>query len=341
MSRPQSTRITLARRPDGMPLDDDFSIETAEVPELKEGQVLVKALWLSLDPYMRGRMNDAKSYAPPIEIGAVIVGESAGVVVESRHDGYAVGEHVCCPGGWQDHAIIDGDEPMLYKVDASALPLSAYLGVAGMPGRTAYYGLLEKGRPQSGETLVVSAASGAVGSVVGQIGKLKGCRVVGVAGGPDKCRYVTDELGFDACVDYKAGNLEADLAAACPDGIDVYFENVGGDVARAVAPLLNEGARVPVCGYISNYNDSRSNRTETPFDIFGALTPPPEHGFFLVYDSSMTPMEMTDALSVWIKQGSLKYKESIVDGLENAPEAFRGLLSGKNFGKQLIKVASE
>jgi len=248
---------------------------------------------------------------------------------------------VCCPGGWQDHAIIEGYEPMLYKVDASALPLSAYLGVAGMPGRTAYYGLLEKGRPQAGETLVVSAASGAVGSVVGQIGKLKGCRVVGVAGGPDKCKYVIDELGFDACVDYKAGNLEADLAAACPDGIDVYFENVGGDVARAVASLLNEGARVPVCGYISNYNDSRSNRTETPFDIFGALTPPPEHGFFLVYDSSMTPMEMTDALSVWIKQGSLKYKESIVEGLDNAPEAFRGLLSGKNFGKQLIKVASE
>jgi len=311
------------------------------VPELQDGQVLVKALWLSLDPYMRGRMNDAKSYAPPIEIGAVIVGESAGVVVESRHSGYAVGDHVCCPGGWQDHAIIEGDEPMLYKVDASALPLSAYLGVAGMPGRTAYYGLLEKGRPQAGETLVVSAASGAVGSVVGQIGKLKGCRVVGVAGGPDKCDYVVNELGFDACVDYKAGNLEADLAAACPEGIDVYFENVGGDVARAVATLLNAGARVPVCGYISNYNDSRTNRTETPFDIFGALDPAPEHGFFLVYDSSMSPMEMTEALSVWIKQGSLKYKESVVEGLENAPEAFRGLLSGKNFGKQLIKVASE
>lgn len=334
-----ANRITLASRPVGMPLDSDFNYESYETPALEDGQVLVKALWLSLDPYMRGRMNDAKSYAPPIEIGAVIVGEFAGVVVESKHNNFKVGEHVCCQGGWQDHAIIDGDEPRLYKVDPSIVPLQAYLGVAGMPGRTAYYGLLERGRPQAGETVVVSAASGAVGSVVGQMAKMQGCRAVGVAGGKEKCDYVVNELGFDACVDYKGGNLEADLAAACPNGIDIYFENVGGDTARAVAKNLNAGARIPICGYISNYNDSKDNNSETPFDIFGKLDPTPEHGFFLVHDSKKTPMEMTHELAAWINEGQLKYKEYIVEGLENAPEAFRGLLSGKNFGKQLIKIA--
>ncbi|MEH6912348.1 MAG: NADP-dependent oxidoreductase [Oceanicoccus sp.] len=331
-------RYTLASRPTGMPLDENFDYETIEIPPISDGQVLVKAQWLSLDPYMRGRMSAAKSYAPPIEIGAVIVGEFAGVIVESKHPNFKVGEHICCQGGWQDHAVVDGNEPSLQKVDASVLPLSAYLGVAGMPGRTAYFGLLEKGRPQAGETVVVSAASGAVGSVVGQIAKMKGCRVVGVAGGKEKCHYVINELGFDACVDYKAGNLDADLATACPDGIDVYFENVGGDTARAVAKLLNSGARIPVCGYISNYNDSRENRTETPFHIFGALNPVPEHGFFLVHESEKTPAEMTGELASWINEGKLKYRESVVDGLQNAPEAFRGLLTGKNFGKQLIKI---
>jgi NADPH-dependent curcumin reductase CurA len=341
MSDPQNTRILLARRPRGEPTDTDFEIESQPIPPLADGEILIKILWLSLDPYMRGRMSDRKSYAPPTELGQPIVGEAAGVVAESRSDRWNEGDHVCARSGWQSYYVTQGDDPSVYEVDAKASPLSSYLGVLGMPGRTAYFGLLRIGKPQAGETVVVSAAAGAVGSVVGQIAKIRGCRAVGVAGGAGKCRHVVDELGFDACVDYRAGNLEADLAAACPDGIDVYFENVGGAVTRAVAALLNAGARVPICGFVSAYNAEDMTKEETPFDVLGALANPPEHRFFLVFDFFEEYDEANAQLAEWLEQGKLKYRESVVDGIENAPAAFRGLLRGKNFGKQLIAVAKE
>ena len=341
MSDSRNTRILLARRPSGEPTDADFEIESQPIPPLADGEILIKILWLSLDPYMRGRMSDRKSYAPPTELGQPIVGEAAGVVAKSRSDRWNEGDHVCARSGWQSYFVAKGDDPSVYGVDAKASPLSTYLGVLGMPGRTAYFGLLRIGKPRVGETVVVSAAAGAVGSAVGQIAKIRGCRAVGVAGGEAKCRHVVDEFGFDACVDYKAGNLDADLAAACPDGIDVYFENVGGAVARAVAPLLNEGARVPICGFISAYNAEDMAKEETPFDVLGALANPPEHRFFLVFDFFENFDEANAQLAEWLEQGKLKYRESVAEGIENAAAAFRGLLRGTNFGKQLVAVAKE
>ena len=224
------------------------------------------------------------------------------------------------------------------KIDLANGTLSAHLGVVGMPGRTAYFGLLEVGKPQAGETLVVAAASGAVGSAVGQIAKILGLRAVGIAGGQEKCAYVRDELGFDDCVDYKADDFNARIVAACPDGIDIYFENVGGAVTKAVAPLLNDGARVPICGYISNYNDEDITKAETPFHILKNLDPVPEHRFFVVFEWQDRYQEATEQLGAWVNEGRLKYRESIGEGLANAPALFRGMLKGKNFGKQLVKI---
>ena len=334
-----NTRIVLARRPEGEPADDCFRVETAELPELQDGQILIKVNWLSLDPYMRPRMNDMKSYAKPLQIGDVMTGESTGVVLESKSDKYRPGDHVAAHLGWQSHIVADADNPAVMPVDLANGTLSAHLGVVGMPGRTAYFGLQEVGKPQAGETLVVAAASGAVGSVVGQMAKILGLCAVGVAGGPEKCRFVTEELGFDACIDYKAPDFADKLAAACPDGIDVYFENVGGDVTKAVAGLLNPGARVPICGYISNYNDADLEQAETPFHILKRLDVVPEHRFFLVTEWHERWLEATRQLSQWIGEGKLKYRESVGEGLENAPEYFRGMLKGRNFGKQLVKVA--
>src|SRR5690606_2736237 len=232
------------------------------------GEVLIKTLWLSLDPYMRLRMNDSKVYMAPVGIGEVMVGESVGRVVECGCSNYSEDDLVTCYSGWQEYCVVPGDAPMIYKIVLRGVPLQAYLGVAGMPGRTGYCGLTYVCKPQAGETVVVSAASGPVGTVVGQTAKQLGCRVVGIAGGEEKCRFVVEELGFDACVDYKAGNLEGDLAAACPNGIDVYFENVGGEVTRAVAKLLNKGSRVPICGYVSAYNAEDASKVETPFHVF-------------------------------------------------------------------------
>jgi hypothetical protein len=336
-----NTRVIFAKRPLGEPDDDCFRIEQVEVPELGDGQILIKVCWLSLDPYMRGRMNDVKSYADPMQVGDVMIGESAGIVIKSNSDKFAVGDRVTAHRGWQSHIVADEDDQRLMKVDLNNGSLSAHLGVVGMPGRTAYFGLTEVGKPKAGETLVVAAASGAVGSVVGQIARIKGLRVVGIAGGPKKCRYVKEELHFDACIDYKAGNLKEELAAACPDGIDIYFENVGGEVTKAVAPLLNEGARVPICGYISNYNDEDISKAETPFDILKTADPVPEHRFFVVTEWMDRWVEATRLLGGWVGEGRIKFKESIGEGLENAPEYFRGMLKGKNFGKQLIKVADE
>ncbi|MYC58820.1 MAG: NADP-dependent oxidoreductase [Gammaproteobacteria bacterium] len=334
-----NTRIVLARRPEGEPTDDCFRFETTELPELEENQILIKVCWLSLDPYMRPRMNDMKSYAKPLQIGDVMTGESTGVVLESKSDKYRPGDHVAAHLGWQSHIIADADNPAVMPVDLANGTLSAHLGVVGMPGRTAYFGLREVGKPKAGETLVVAAASGAVGSVVGQMAKILGLRAVGVAGGPEKCRYVTEELGFDACIDYKADGFAEKLATACPDGIDVYFENVGGEVTKAVAGLLNPGARVPICGYISNYNDADLEQSETPFHILKRLDSVPEHRFFLVTEWHERWLEATRQLGQWIGEGKLKYRESVGEGLENAPEYFRGMLKGRNFGKQLVKVA--
>ena len=337
----QNTKIVMARRPVGEPDDSCFSAVHEDVPELEEGQILIKVIWLSLDPYMRGRMNDVKSYAKPLQPGDVMPGESAGVVLQSRSARYAVGDHVTIHQGWQSMIVADDADPRLMKVDLANGTLSAHLGVVGMPGRTAYFGLQELGRPQAGETLVVAAASGAVGSVVGQMAKLLGLRVVGIAGGADKCRYVKEELGFDECLDNREGNLASALAAACPQGIDIYFENVGGDVTRAVGPLLNKGARVPICGYVSNYNDDDISKSALPFQILKELPEVPEHRFFLVSEWFERWPEATRQLGQWVKEGRIKYRESVGEGLEKAPEYFRGLLRGRNFGKQLVKVADE
>lgn len=330
--------VVLAARPVGEPKQSDFQIEESAVPGLESGQILIKTVWLSLDPYMRPMMNDAKSYANPVPIDGVIVGESVGEVVESRSDKFNVGDHVTVYSGWQEYFVADENMPMLYKIRPVGVPLQAYLGAAGMTGRTAYFGLLNVGKPVAGETVVVSAASGAVGGIVGQIAKKQGCHVVGVAGGKGKCDYVIEQLGFDACVDYKAGALADHLADACPEGIDVYFENVGGDVALAVAKLLNKGARVPICGFISAYNDVDISQALTPQKIFGGLEPQPEHRFFLQNEWQDQHQEVTDKLCGWINAGELIYQETVAEGLDNAVEAFQGMLKGKNFGKQLVQV---
>jgi NADPH-dependent curcumin reductase CurA len=330
----------LAKRPVGEPTEDCFSLEEVPAPELGTGELLIETHYLSLDPYIRGRMRDAKSYADPLQIGEVITGESVGLVVESRSERFAVGDAVAVHNGWQSLHVVSDENPSLMLVDPALAPMPAWLGVVGMPGRTAYFGLQRVGKPKAGETLVVSAASGAVGSVVGQLGKILGLRVVGVAGGPEKCTYCTDELGFDACIDYKQPGLDDALRAACPDGVDIYFENVGGAVTRAVAPLLRDGARVPICGFVSLYNSEEDlAAVETPFTVFAALSPPPEHRFFLVGEWHAEWREASDELSGWIRDGRLKYRETIAEGIAAAPAAFRGLLTGKNFGKQLVRVA--
>lgn len=334
-------RVLFAKRPLGEPDDDCFRIDEVATPDLGSNEILIKTCWLSLDPYMRGRMNDMKSYTEPMQIGDVMTGESTGIVEESNSDKWQVGDRVAAHMGWQTYIVAKDDDARLMKVDLDNGTLSAHLGVVGMPGRTAYFGLTEVGKPKVGETLVVAAASGAVGSAVGQIAKILGLRSIGIAGGSEKCRYVKEELQFDDCLDYKSGNFAEKLGLACPDGVDIYFENVGGEVTKTVAPLLNQGARVPICGYISNYNDEDITKAETPFHILKQLKTVPEHRFFVVYEWQDRYEEATRQLGQWIKDGLLKYRESIGEGLENAPELFRGLLKGKNFGKQLVKVAEE
>ena len=334
-------RVLFAKRPFGEPDDDCFKMDEVEIPVLGPNEILIKTCWLALDPYMRGRMNDMKSYTEPMQIGDVMTGESTGIVEQSNSDKWQVGDRVAAHMGWQTYIVAKGDDARLMHVDLDNGSLSAHLGVVGMPGRTAYFGLTEVGKPKAGETLVVAAASGAVGSAVGQIAKILGLRAIGIAGGSEKCRYVKEELQFDDCLDYKSGNLDDKLSVVCPDGIDIYFENVGGDVTKALAPQLKQGARVPICGYISNYNDEDITKAETPFHILKQLEHVPEHRFFVVYEWQDRYDEATRQLGEWIKDGHLKYRESVGEGLENAPELFRGLLRGKNFGKQLVKIAEE
>ena len=340
MTNRTNQKWVLAKRPKGEPTEDCFRLEEEPVGELAEGEILVGIKYLSLDPYMRGRMREGKSYAEPIQVGEIITGECAGVVIESKSPRWQEGDTLTVHEGWQSLARVDGEAASLLPANTHLAPLSAWLGPVGMPGRTAYFGLQRVGKPKPGETLVVSAASGAVGSVVGQIGRLKGLRVVGVAGGAEKCAYCVEELGFDACIDYKAGSLEEELSAACPDGVDIYFENVGGAITRAVAGLLNDGARVPICGFVSLYNSEEDiTQVETPFTVLAGLETPPEHRFFLVREWFDEWLEASAELAGWIQSGELKYRETVAEGLDQAPAAFRGLLNGQNFGKQLVRVA--
>jgi NADPH-dependent curcumin reductase CurA len=334
-------RIILNSRPVGTPTAENFRLEEIVVPVPSAGQVLLRTLYLSLDPYMRGRMSDAPSYAAPVAIGAVMVGGTISRVEATRHPDYQPGDVVLGYSGWQDYAISDGTG--LTKLDTRMTHPSLALGVLGMPGFTAYMGLLDIGQPKAGETVVVAAASGAVGSVVGQVAKLKGCRAVGIAGGGDKCRFVVNELGFDACIDRRSADLSRQVAVACPKGIDVYFESVGGTVFDAVLPLLNVSARVPLCGLIAHYNDT--GLPQGP-DRLGLLTRTlltkriKMQGFIIFDDYGHRYGEFYQQMSAWLAEGRIKYREDIVDGLENAPEAFIGLLEGKNFGKLVVRIAS-
>lgn len=332
--------IVLRQRPRGAPDADTFRLSEGPVPVPQEGQVLLRTLMLSLDPYMRGRISDAESYAEPVALGAVMVGSTVARVEASRHPDFRPGQLVLGYSGWQDYALSDGRG--LNKLGDDVQLASRALGVLGMPGFTAYMGLLDIGRPQAGETVVVAAASGAVGALVGQIAKLKGARAVGVAGGADKCRYVVAELGFDACIDHRAPDFAQQLAAACPDGIDVYFENVGGAVFDAVLPLLNARARIPVCGLIADYNAT----TLPPGpDRLGLLARSiltkriKMQGFIIFDDYAPRYGEFFAQMSEWLEEGKIKFREDIVDGLENAAQAFSGLLEGKNFGKLVVRVA--
>jgi NADPH-dependent curcumin reductase CurA len=303
--------------------------------------MLLRTIYLSLDPYMRGRMNAGPSYAPPVEIGEVMVGQSVCEVVESDVPNCHPGDLVLAASGWQDYSLSGGEGTQ--KVDRSLGPISYALGVLGMPGLTAYTGLLNIGKPQPGETVVVAAAAGAVGSVVGQVAKIKGCRVVGIAGGQAKCRFVQDELGFDACLDHRQPDLAQRLKAACPNGIDIYFENVGGPVLDAVLPLLNNFARIPVCGLIAHYNATElpPGPDRVPLFMRAILTKRLTLRGFIVFDyASQYPDFITD-MSGWLSEGRIKYREDITDGLENAPRELIGLLKGENFGKKIIRVSPD
>ena len=324
-------RIVLASRPQGAASTSNFRLETVDLPALADGQVLVRNHWLSLDPYMRGRMNDARSYATPQPLNETMIGGTVGVVAESRNPKFAVGDAVVGMFGWQEHGISDGAN--LRKVDP-ALPLSAYLGAVGMPGVTAWYGLNRIIEPKASEIVVVSAASGAVGSVVGQLAKLAGCRAVGIAGGSDKCRYVVDELKFDACIDYKSQDVGKRLEELCPRGIDGYFENVGGDILNAVLPCMNAHGRIALCGLIAAYDKEPIPLKNPGWLLTSRLK---LQGFIISEHMEDWPQALQE-LGGGVASGKIRFRESIVQGLENAPTAFLGLLKGQNFGKQLVKL---
>ena len=335
----KNTKYLLNKRPLGMPEDDCWIIENESISSIANGEILIKVEYLSIDPYMRGRMNDGVSYASPVKIGELMVGETVGTVIKSRSKLFSVGERVCAHCGWQTYVKTNDTNPALIKVPQdSRVTLSSFLGALGMPGRTAYFGLKNVGKPKKGDTLVVSAASGAVGSIVGQLGKIAGCLVIGIAGGSKKCDFVKNELHFDDCIDYKSETFSDDLKHACANGIDIYFENVGGNVTREIAPLLNQGSRVPICGYISKYNEKDILNTETPFHVFGNLNPKPYHRFFVVTEWANQWEVVTKELLGLVNENKIFYRETITDGFKNAPQALRDVLSGKNFGKQIIKI---
>ncbi len=344
MTQTQQTnrQVLLASRPFGAPTNENFKMVQTDKPKPKSGQVLLRTVYLSLDPYMRSRMNDAKSYAEPVALNAVMVGGTVCRVEESNHADYQKGDWVVSFSGWQDYNISDGAG--LLKLGSDMANPSSALGVLGMPGLTAYMGLLDIGQPKAGETVVVAAASGAVGSLVGQIAKIKGCKVIGIAGGAEKCQYVVDTLGFDACLDHHSDELPEQLAKACVDGIDVYFESVGGKVFDAVFPLLNTKARIPLCGLISQYN-----ATELPPgpDRLSALMVTilikrmKMQGFIVFDDYGDRYNEFHEAMTKWIAEGKIQYKEHLVEGLDTAVPSFIGLLEGKNFGKLVVRVGPD
>ena len=341
-TKDNNRRILLASRPKGAPVASDFKLEVLPRPEIETGQVLLRTVYLSLDPYMRGRMSDAKSYANPLQVGDVILGGTVSRVEQSEHPEYKTGDWVLSFNGWQDYAVSNGKD--LTSLGAEPAQPSYALGIVGMPGFTAYMGLLDIGKPQSGETLVVAAATGPVGATVGQIGKLKGCRVVGVAGGAEKCQHAVDVLGFDACIDHKASDFAAQLASACPGGIDIYYENVGGKVFDAVLPLLNTSARIPVCGLVSQYNATSLPDGPDRLSLLmrAILTKRLSvKGFIIFDDYGHRYPEFAKDMAAWIAEGKIQYLEQIVDGLENAAEAFMGLLEGKNFGKLVVRIGSD
>jgi NADPH-dependent curcumin reductase CurA len=326
-------RIVLASYPEGWVTESNFRLESAPIPRPAEGEVLVHNHWLSLDPYMRGRMSQQKSYVKGVEPGDVMTGETAGEVLESRHPKFKAGDKVTAPSGWQ--LYWSGKGELLTKVDDTKAPLSYYLGCLGMPGRTAYFGMKDILQPKTGETVVVSAASGAVGSVVGQLAKEWGCRTVGIAGGKAKCDYVVQELGFDACVDYKAGKLLEDLRAACPKGVDAYFENVGGVILDTMLRLMNVKSRIAVCGLISDYNATEPYGVKMFRSI---LVNRIKVQGMIVFDWVERYPEANQALLALATDGRFKYRESVVKGIENAPRGLIGLLKGENFGKQLVRL---
>ena len=325
--------VVLKKRPRGEPVAGDFEIREDAIPEAGPGEVVTRTIWLSIDPYMRGRLREEQTYAVAIQIGEVMTGETVGEVVATAHPDFVPGDIVAGARGWQSHSVSPGGQ--LFKIAKGAAPLSTYLGVLGMPGATAYAGVTEICKPKAGETFVVSAASGAVGSVAGQLAKRAGARVVGIAGGADKCLWVQDSLGFDDCVDHRSLDLRRELLAACPNGIDAYFENVGGAVQAAVFEQLNAFARVAMCGMVSQYNEE-------------AYPPGPNLGFvvgkrvliqgFIVSDKPERMVEWRRIAAPWVADGSLIYREDVIDGLENAPEALTGILAGRNFGKLLVRV---
>jgi NADPH-dependent curcumin reductase CurA len=332
MTEMTNRQWVLASRPAGRVDESNFKLIDGSIPELRDGQSLVKVHYLSLDPYMRGRMDDVKSYAPPQKLGEVMVGGTVGEVIESRSDRLGRGDMVVGMGGWQEYVVTDGAG--MRVVDARRVPASAYLGVLGMPGVTAWYGLLRLGRPKAGETVVVSAASGAVGSVVGQLARLHGTRAVGFAGGAAKCDYVVRELGFDACVDYKSESARAAFAAATPNGVDVVFENVGGAVFDMALARMNTGGRVALCGLIAGYNGQDIALRNVRSVLVNRLT---VTGFIVSDHLDVWPQALEE-LGRHVMTGALKYRESVAMGIENAPKAFIGLLNGENFGKQLVKL---
>ena len=339
MEHNKNRRIVLASRPVGAPTKDDFRLEEAATPVPKEGEVLLRSIYLSLDPYMRGRMNDAPSYAPPVAINEVMVGATVCQVAASKNPDFETGEWVLAYSGWQLYALSDGSD--LTKLGKKPEKPSYALGILGMPGFTAYMGLLDIGKPKAGDTLVVAAAAGPVGATVGQIGRLKGCRVVGVAGTAQKCSYVKETLGFDECLDHKDPDLADLLKQACPDGIDIYYENVGGKVFDAVLPLLNVGARVPVCGLVSIYNATKlPDGPDRLSVLMGTILVKriTMKGFIIFDDYGPRYDEFTKAMSDMLGAGKIHYREQVVDGLESAPEAFIGMLEGQNFGKLVVKV---
>lgn len=334
-------RVVLASRPKGRPSLENFRLESVPVRDLKDGEVLIKTLYLSLDPYMRMRMSDADSYAEPVQIGSVMFGGTVGRVLASRRKGFAEGDLVTGYTGWQSLAVTN--DATLARLPRNMAQPSLAMSLLGMPGFTAHYGLLNIGKPKPGETVVVGAATGAVGSVVGQIAKLEGCQAIGIAGGADKCAYAVDHLGFDACVDHTSPTFDSDLAAACPERIDVYFENVGGHVLRAVLPLLKDFARMPLCGVIVWYNGDHSAKPLLAAEVLPALLVKrvQMQGFVIIDHYAEHHAGFLRDMQGWLAEGKMRVREDIVDGIEKAPEAFIGLLDGKNFGKLLVRVAQD